>query len=139
MPKIYSYQKYTDSITTKEILLPFDKSARQFVGTELATINNVTYVSIPGGENLPTNQMQEIASSIKEVTLSDELRAAIKRASPHVGLINSRVKEKIAEKYSISDEVKLIRTAPSQEYDSYNLYVEECRAWGREEKAKLGL
>ena len=53
--------------------------------------------------------------------------------------INQRVCEKIAEPYSMSDEIKLLRTAPSEEFDNYNEHVEACRAWGREQKALLGL
>ena len=32
-----------------------------------------------------------------------------------------------------------LRTAPRAEMDAYNAWVEKCRAWGRAEKAKLGL
>jgi hypothetical protein len=37
------------------------------------------------------------------------------------------------------DEIKLLRIGLSEESIAYNDYVEECRAWGRGEKAKLGL
>lgn len=59
--------------------------------------------------------------------------------SPHVELINKRVLDKIAEKYSITDEIKLIRTAPSVRFDEYNAYAEQCRAWGYEQKQALGV
>ncbi len=58
--------------------------------------------------------------------------------------INKDVVAKIREKYSVDEEEKLKRLAinslvnneaiPS-EYDAYNNYVEECRAWGDEQKA----
>ena len=73
------------------------------------------------------------------LTLTDALRAEIKAASPHVRLINQRVREAISSRYSLEDEIKLLRTAPSAEMDAYNAWAEECRAWGRAEKAKLGL
>lgn len=136
---IYSYTKYVDATVARELQLPFDSVTGKFSGSELTTVNGVTYVSLPDEVDLPSEQPQEIAASIKVVILTDDLREVIKKNSPHVRLINSRVQSKISERYSISDEVKLIRTAPSQEYDAYNEYVEECRAWGREEKAKLGL
>ena len=53
--------------------------------------------------------------------------------------INEQVCAMIAEQYSITDEIKLIRTAPSHEFDVYNEYAEDCRQWGREQKALLGI
>lgn len=46
MAYIVSYQKHIDSIRTVEIRLPEDVSMQR-IGTELATINGVTYVSLP--------------------------------------------------------------------------------------------
>jgi hypothetical protein len=138
MPSIVSYRKFIDSQVTRELRLPED-SAHQRLGTELATIEGVTYVSLPDGATLPAEQPQEIAESISAVTLTDALRDAIKAASPHVRLINERVREAIAERYSFADEIKLLRIAPSPECVAYNAYAEECRAWGRDEKANLGL
>lgn len=86
-----------------------------------------------------SRQPAEIAASIELLTLTDDLRAAIKLASPHVRLINRRVQEAIAERYSLADEIKLLRTVPSAEMTAYNAYAEECRSWGRAEKAKFGL
>ena len=39
--------------------------------------------------------------------------------------------------YSIEDEIKLLRTAPSPEFELWNAYVEDCREWGRLQKAEL--
>lgn len=139
MPSIVSYRKHIDSLITRELLLPEDSTTRQRLGTELATIAGVTYVALPDGATLPTEQPEQIAASIATVTLTDPLRDAIKAASPHVRLINERVRDAIAERYSVEDEIKLLRTAPSAECIVYNAYAEECRAWGRVEKAKLGL
>ena len=138
MPSIVSYQKYIDSQVTRELLLPED-AAHQRLGTELATVAGVTYVSLPDGATLPAEQPSEIAASIAPVTLTDALTSSIKAASPHVRLINERVQAAIAERYSYADEIKLLRTAPSAEYVAYNAYAEDCRLWGRGEKAKLGL
>lgn len=120
------------------MLLPED-AQHQRLGTELATIDGMTYVSLPDGATLSTEQPQEVAESIATVTLTDALHSTISAASPHVQLINERVRVLIAERYSYADEIKLLRTAPSPECVAYNAYAEECRAWGRAEKAKLGL
>ena len=139
MPSIVSYRKHIDALITRELLLPEDPATRQRLGTELATIDGVTFVALPDGATLPTDQPNEVADSIATVTLTDALRSAIKAASPHVRLINDRVREAIADRYSMADEIKLIRTSPSEEAIAYNAYAEECRNWGRIEKAKLGL
>lgn len=139
MPSIVAYRKFIDAVRTVELRLPEDAQTRQRLGTELATIDGVTFVSLPADAALPTKQPEEIAESIETITLTPAQRDAIKAASPHVRLINANVAEKIAERYSIGDEIKLLRTAPSPEFELYNAYVEECRAWGREQKAALGL
>ncbi len=101
-------------------------------------MDGITYVSLPDGATLP-QQPAEIADSVQTVTLDPVLVQQIKAASPQVRLINATVAEKIAEQYSMADEIKLLRTAPSAEYEAYNAHAEACRAWGREQKAALGL
>ena len=53
--------------------------------------------------------------------------------------INRRVVEMIREQYTVDDEIKLLRTAPSAEFELWNAYVEDCREWGRQQKTALGL
>lgn len=53
--------------------------------------------------------------------------------------INRRVVEMIREHYTVDDEIKLLRTAPSPEFELWNAYVEDCREWGRQQKRALGL
>ncbi len=135
MTSIYAYRKFIDAVRTVEIRLPEDEN-HQRIGTELATIDGETYVSIPDGQTLPT-QPAEI--TVREIQLTPELKQQISDASPHVRLIRQKVSDKIAEQYSMGDEIKLIRTAPSAEFEAYNAYAEDCRAWGREQRAALGL
>lgn len=120
--------------------MPVD-GQHQSLGTELATLaDGTTYVCLPDGAVLPLDQPEEIADSIIEnVALTTAQIADIKAASPHVRLINRRVADMIAAEYSFADEIKLLRTAPSPEFETYNAHAEACRAWGRAEKAKLGL
>ena len=135
MPKILAYKKITTRITTYTLVEPDTQDETQRI-TELCTIDSVTYVSIPDGVVLPD---QPECLDITEATLTDELKAAIKVASPHVQLIDQRVSDMIRKQYSVNDEFKMLRLAPSEESALYNDYVEECRAWGRLEKGKLGL
>ena len=138
MASIIKYAKFINTQITRELRLPVDE-AGQRLGQELATVDGFTYVFLPTGTTLPSDQPDEIDASIEPVTLSTALRDAICDASPLVRFIRQQVRAKIAEKYSISDEVKLLRTAPSDAFDAYNTYAEACRAWGVAEKAKLGL
>ncbi len=132
---IYSYQKHIDSLRTVEVALPEGEN-HQRIGTELATINGVTYVHVPDEATLPD---QPIEIDVAPATLTDSLKDAIKAASPHIRLINTRIVEMIRLLYSMEDEIKMLRLAPSDESTAYNDYAEECRAWGRGEKAKFGL
>ena len=137
---IYSYRKHIDSLRTIELALPVDGTQR--LGTELATVDGVTYVYIPDTAALPT-QSSELAPEV--VTMTPALKKAIKAESPHVRLINARVGERIRARYSIDDELGLLRTAQTTggatdpEVVAYGAHVESCRAWGRQEKAALGL
>ncbi len=136
-----AYRKFTDAVVTHTLRLP-DGAGMAPAGQELATLpDGRTVVVLFDGYSLPTSQPEEIAASIEylPVPLPDDLRDAIKVASPHVELINSRVQAAISERYKVSDEIKLLRLAPSPETTTYNDYVEVCRAWGRAEKAKLGV
>lgn len=131
---IYSYRKHIDEIRTVEMELPVVGMDRQ--GQELATIDGITYVFVPDTTTLPP-QPPEI--TVAAATLTDAQRDSIKASSPHIRLINDRVVEMIRQRYSVDDEIKMLRIAPSDETTAYNAYVEECRAWGRDQKAALGL
>lgn len=94
---------------------------------------------MPDDAQLSDDQPPEIATTIDTVVMTDELRALIKSQSTHVQLIDERVKAKIAERYSITDELKEISNSSSASFSTYANYVEECRQWGRGQKALLGL
>ena len=132
MAYIVSYQKFITRDITKLLDAPED-------ATELCTIDGTTYVSIHDDTELSDDQPTEIADSIETVVLTNELRELIKSNSTHVQLINERVKDKIAERYSITDELKEIRNSSSPTFSAYADYVEECRQWGRDQKSLLGL
>lgn len=139
MPTIISYLKFINTEITRMLRLPEDADHHP-LGTELATLaDGLTYVSIPDGVALPVDQPSEITASIQTVTLTLAQIAELKAISPHVRLINRRVSDQISANYSLADEIKLLRTAPSPEFETYNAHAESCRAWGRAEKARFGL
>ena len=135
MSYIVRYQKFIDADRTVEIRLPEGEGTER-IGSELATIGEVTYVSLPDGAVLP---QQPVEITVEPVTLTTDLREQICAASPLVRLINTNVVAMIRERYTVDDEIKLLRTAPSEEFDVYNEYVEACRAWGRDQRMALGL
>jgi len=142
MTSLIAYRAVITPVTTHTLRLPEPTAQGAQTGQELCTLaDGRTVVALFDGYTLPTDQPAAIAASIETLPspLDHVLRDAIKAASPHVRLINDRVQDAIAQRYSIADEIKLIRTAPSAEMLDYNAYAEECRAWGRAEKAKLGL
>ena len=137
MTSIHAYRKHSTPHTIIQMALPDSQGLDDALHcTELCTLDGITYVAVPDGVTLPP-QPAEI--DVQPVVLTDALRDQIKAASPHVQLINARVAQAVAKRYSLSDEIKLLRTAPSPEMAAYNDYAEDCRAWGRAEKAKLGL
>lgn len=97
-------------------------------GQQIATDSEGAFIYWGSWQPVPA---ETVATAQAEL---DELELARK-----VSEINQRVREMIAEQYSIQDEIKLIRTAPSHEFDVYNEHAEACRQWGREQKAALGL
>ncbi len=141
MPSLHAYRKLITAINTFEIRLP-ESAPGQRQGQEIATLaDGRTIVCLDDGATLPAEQPAQIAASIEALPspLPAELRAQIMDASPHARLINQRVVEKIRAQYSVDDEIKMLRIAPSAETTAWNDHVEACRAWGRAERAKLGL
>ena len=147
MAKIYKYRKILDQYTTHALfepdyyLLERDNPSLEGVRiTELCVLDGWTYVSVPDTIVLPP-QPENIAASLIVVDLTEapDLKEAILSASPNCQSIRGRVVDKIRERYSINDEIKMLRIGPSPETEAYNDWAESCRAWGREERQKLGL
>lgn len=103
---------------------------------ELCEIGGFHYVYVPDAANLP-DQPSSINWTQAQETV--ELLTNIRSASSLVRIINAQVVDKIRAKYSVDDEIKLLRTQSSPEFDEWSAYVEMCRDWGRTEKAKIGL
>lgn len=135
MRTIKRYIKAQDAFATYRLREP-DYAEDDLRIVDLCELEDgYTYVAVPDGLTLP-GQPEQI--TVEDVTLTAELAAEIKAVSKHVRLINDRVVAKVRERYQITDEIKMLRLAPSPESDVYNDYVEECRQWGFEEKAALG-
>lgn len=141
---IVAYRKAYDQHSTYQLDAPEGS-------TELCTLDGVTYVSLPDGVALPA-QPAEIAASVAVVAPDAVLADAIKLASPHVQLIDQRMREMIREHYDLETELKFARFGVGssmglyqptvdeiQQMTVYGKFVEGVREWGRAERAKLGL
>ena len=117
--------------------------------TELCTLDGVTYVAVPAALTLPA-QPAEI--TVQPVTLTPQLKSAIKAVSPHVALVSERMIQKIRGAYTIDDEMFFARIGvgaatgmytPTDgemaDMQAFGEFVEGVRQWGRDERAKLGL
>jgi len=137
MPKLYKYRKFIDQFTTHTLLEPDYVDGGNRI-TELCTIGNETFVSVPDGVKLPA---QSAESFMKEVILDDNLKTQIEELSEHVQLIEQRVRDRIGQKYPFYEELKIQRKRDKDAtaFKSYDDYVEVCVSWGKTEKARLGL
>lgn len=154
MTSIVSYRKATDAWTTYTLVTPdtqLDPAGEEQYCTELCTLDGVTYVAVPDAVTLP-EQPAQIAATVTPVTLTPELREAIKAASPHCQFIDACMQDKIRARYSAEDEMYFARIGtgvalgryafePGEEValTEYGAHVEAVRQWGRTERAKLGL
>jgi len=112
---------------------------------ELCTIDKKSYVALEDkdGKMQLAEMMAKGAVIIEGTTHTArelrDLKMQIALATPAAMAIRGQVVSKIREQYTVADEIKMLRISPSPETAAWNDYVEDCRAWGREEKAKLGL
>ena len=112
--------------------------------TPLVTVGDKIYVTIEtdAGPKLAEKTAKgtvEISGVNYTAAEMHKIKKQVKANTPAIEEINIAVVTKIREKYSMDDEIKMLRLAPSPETTEWNDYVEDCRQWGREEKAKLGL
>lgn len=117
--------------------------------TDLAELDGWRYVAVPEGV---VPDVPEALTTWEPVTLTTELREAIKLASPHAQLIAQRVIDRIRAQYPLDEELYFARIAVGAMQGSYTLLegeadalaqyqadVEAAREWGRLARAELGL
>ena len=114
---------------------------------EVAQLDGYAYVAASGA---PAEQPAGVV--LEPVTLTPELRAALREASPLCRLIDAMVVQSIRERYSVDDELYFARISvgtlmgaytpePGElaALPQYQSHVEAAREWGRRERGKLGL
>lgn len=153
MTSIMRYRIVSDALTTYRLREQDSPDMDATRCTELCTLEDgYTYVAVPDGVTLPDDQPASVAATLEPVSLDDVLRDQIKAASPHTQLIAQRVLERIRERYSVDDELFFARITIGQQMALYDMpadelaevaafkdWVEQARAWGRAQRAALGL
>lgn len=153
MTSIVRYRIVSDALTTHRLKEPNSPDATMPRCTELCTLDDgYTYVAVPEGVTLPADQPPTVNASLETVTITDDLRGQILVASPHCQLIAERVIERIRERYPLDEELFLNRIATGvanglyvyqdgeeAEVVAFGAWAEECRQWGRQQRAALGL
>lgn len=135
MFKYYTYQDFTDELTTKTlrqsqedgetVTMYGQKDGLNLIGVD--TVDHAAFIARQEAEIcLQEVPFAGIEQDLKDCHLYKEL--------------NRIIVDKIREKYSINDEFAAIKMdRDSGAYKAYAAYVEECKQWGKAEKIKYGL
>ena len=111
--KQYKYKKIITDVTTFALVEPdYEllklKERVQVIGE----LDGFTYVEVPDSITLPEQPVLLIEANLE----SDK--------------IDFQTVEKIRARYSVNDEIKMLRVGASKEVDAWKAHVEVCRAEG---------
>ena len=114
----YKYKKIVTDITTYTLIEPdYELLKSKERVREIGVLDGFTYIEVPDS-----------------VTLPKEQPVLLIEANLEADMVNAQVVQKIRERYSINDEIKLLRLGDSAEKEAWSKYVEECRSWGAKRK-----
>lgn len=149
MPVIYQYTKIITQGPNGTTVGFKQTDGAESQPLELCTIDDVTYISVPDGYVIE-EQPSEIGFT--QTVLTDALMESIKANSRAIQLITERVQCRIREKYSLEDEQYFARIGVGASLGVYTFlpgeqdtlvafgnYVEECRQYGKTQRAEFGL
>lgn len=154
VPSLIAYRKVSDEYTTYQLKLPEGETAGERVAQEIATLpDGRTVCVLNDGAVLPSNQPPQIAASIQVIANPTAAQLeAVRKHSPHDALVRRRITDRIRSRYTVEDELQLLRMAVGElmklysptpaETAAVNSYVEFWAAAmdkGRQEQSKLGL
>ena len=112
--KQYKYRKIINEVTTLCLVEPdYELLKLKERVRMVGELDGFTYVEVPDSVTLPSDQ---------PVLLIE--------ANYEADKIDQQTVEKIRQKYSINDEIKLLRLGETPEKATWNSYVEQCRAEG---------
>ena len=127
--KYFRYKPVVTEYTTLSLVVPDGVVAYQYT-------ENLAGVDITDSQEFLAQQhpecevseltFQEVENELKECRMFHDINAIVQRM--------------IAERYSIPDEIKMVKLAVDHpERVTYQAYVDECRAYGRAMKVERGL
>ncbi len=107
-----------------------------FTGKNMTTnVVSISYSDATKADTLISSQPQKIGCT--EISQTD-FKALVKN-SDQINSIRRQVKAKIAEEYSIEDEIAMLKKAETNaKRVAYQDYVNKCIAFGENLKAKVG-
>jgi len=119
-------------------------------GMELCELDGKTYVTVPTDAGPMPEQHPEI--TLEPVIVDVGLRDRLKKSARICQLIDQSIIDLIRTRYNPEDEMYFARIGvgvslgayqfePGEQEAllAYGAYVEECRQWGRQKRAELGL
>ena len=127
--KYFRYKPVVTEYTTLSLVVPDGVVAYQYT-------ENLAGVDIADSEAFLAQQHPEC--EVTELTFQD-VESELKECRMFHD-INAIVQRMIAERYSIPDEIKMVKLPIDHpERVAYQNYVDECRAYGRTMKVQRGL
>jgi hypothetical protein len=157
MPVLYAYQKITDAYTTYALqgdgivelcdlpdgrtLVSVPDGIEIVIPEKVAVASSSITGDTKGGGTAVPEENEEAPAEPEEIEVTDEIKGVLRAAAPLYQFINARVAEKIRERYSLEDELQLLRRRDKdpEAVARYDQFVEECVAWGTDQKKELGL
>ena len=127
--KYFRYKPVVTEYTTLSLVVPDGVVAYQYTenlaGVDIA--DSEAFLAQQHPECEVTEQtFQDVESELKECRMFHDINAIVQRM--------------IAERYSIPDEIKMVKLPIEHpERVAYQNYVDECRAYGRTMKVQRGL
>ena len=127
--KYFRYKPVVTEYTTLSLVVPDGVVAYQYTetlaGVDIADSEEFLAQQHPECE-VTELTFQEVESELKECRMFHDINAIVQRM--------------IAERYSIPDEIKMVKLPIDHpERVAYQNYVDECRAYGRTMKVQRGL
>ena len=138
MPTLYHYQPYVTREVSRMLAFPVDANGAT-LGTTLGVLDDgLTYVSLPDGAVLPTDQLVEIAASIAPIVLTADQIVALRAVSPDVRLVEARVAAQLADPNALTPAILALGPALDTTHGP-DAYVASVTAWGEVQIAGWGL
>ena len=132
--KLYRYQPIYDKHTRIDANLP-ENAIIHLSNDQLEEFDNYQYVAF---EEKAPEQPKGII--LEEVVLTAELKEKLRKNSSHWQRYKERVIEKIREKYSLDDEINIIKTTEDKtKITEYDEYVKSVKDYYAKYKANLGI